>query len=106
MLKQRIIVLLALCCIVVSVPVSFLANIFAMLFYVNPSAVIWANLVKSLPAMAFAVVLIYGVICIANLANNNKPKDAARLTIILMVLFFVAIFVIPLFSGIGIRYVL
>ncbi len=105
MLTQRIIVLLALCFIVISIPVSYLVNTYRMIHLINPSDSL-TNFIKYLPFVFFSVVLLYDVFAILRLANNNKTKDAAKHSVVLMVLLMVAFTVLLLTFNIGIRYVL
>ena len=101
MAKIAIIELLALLCIVVSVPISFLVNDYSYTFY-DPSNKL-TDFIQYLPVLFLAIVLAYGALYIKSLASNNHMKEAAILTAILMVLVLVAIIVIPLTFSFGLR---
>jgi hypothetical protein len=105
MFAERIIVFLALCCIVVSVPVSYLVNTYRMTNSINPSDNL-TSFIKYLPFLILSIVLFYGAYDATKLVNNNKTKDAVKLAIILIVLLVAAFVVATLTFNIGIRYVM
>ena len=59
MLAQREIVVLALCCIMVSVPVSYFINVYRMENFIHPSDPL-TSFIKGLPYIILAFVLFYG----------------------------------------------
>ena len=105
MFTERLIVLLALCCILVSVPVSYLVNVYRMVNFIHPSDIL-TSFIKYLPFLILSIVLFYEVYDVTKLINNNKRKDAAKFAVILIVLLVVAFVVASLTFDIGIRYVM
>jgi|WetSurMetagenome_2_1015567.scaffolds.fasta_scaffold122636_1 hypothetical protein len=105
MVKERIIVLLACVCIVVSAPTYYLVNTYRMTHFINPSDNL-TTIIKFLPNIVLSIILLYGFIYSIKLADNKKMKDAIRLGIILIVLMIVAMIVTYVTFDIGIKYVM
>jgi hypothetical protein len=105
MVTRGTLVFLAACCILVSVPVSYLVNTYRMANLIPPSDTL-TILIKLLPFILLSIVLIYGAIVAAKLANINRIKEAAELATILIVLLAVAFAVWLLTFNLGVRYVL
>ena len=105
MLAERMILFLALCFILVSVPVSYFVNVYRMANFINPSDIL-TSFVKALPYLILSIVLFYGAYDVTRLINNNKKNDAAKLTVGLIVLLVVAFVVAFLTFNIGMRYIM
>ena len=105
MLAERMILFLALCCILVSVPVSYFVNVYRMANFINPSDIL-TSFIKFLPYLILSIVLFYGAYDVTKLINNNKKNDAAKLAVGLIVLLAVAFVVAFLTFDIGIRYIM
>jgi hypothetical protein len=105
MVSRREIILLAVCCILVSIPVSYLVNTYRMVNLI-PSTDGLTSLVKYVPFLVLSTVLIYGVYEVTKLAYSSRIKEAAKLSAILIVLL-AAAFTVWLFTfNLGVRYVL
>lgn len=105
MLAQKEIAFLALCCILVAVPVSYTVNIYRMENFIHPSDPL-ISFIKGLPYIILAFVLFYGAYGVAKLIENGNHIVAGRLAVILIVLLVVALIVASLTFNIGIRYVM
>lgn len=105
MVTRGILVFLAACCILLSVPVSYFVNTYRMANSIPPTDALTVS-IKCLPLIFLSAVLIYGAYEAARLANSNKTKDAAKLSVILIVLMAVAFAVWLLTFDLGVRYVL
>ena len=105
MLAERMILFLALSCILVSVPVSYFVNVYRMANFINPSDIL-TSFIKALPYLILSIVLFYGAYDVTKLINDNKKDDAAKLAVGLIVLLVVAFVVAFLTFDIGIRYIM
>jgi len=104
MVTRSELTLLAACCILISVPVSYLVNTYRMANLI-PSTDALTSFVKYLPFLVLSAVLIYGVYEVIKLANSNRTKDAAKLSVTLIVLLAVA-FVVWLHTfNLGVWYI-
>jgi hypothetical protein len=104
MVTRGTLVFLAACCILVSVPVSYLVNIYRMANLIPPYDAL-TGLIKFLPFILLSIVLVYGAAAVAKLANVNRVKEAAKLSLILIVLLAVAFAVWLLTFNLGVRYI-
>ena len=105
MLVQREIVVLALCCLMLSVPVSYFVNVYRQANFIHPYDVSM-KLIKLLPFLVFSSILCYGAYHISRLIKNGKHEDATRFATILMVLAVIAIALGILTFDIGTQYIL
>jgi nitrogen fixation/metabolism regulation signal transduction histidine kinase len=104
MAKKGTIVLFAACCILVSVPVSYLVNTYRMANSIAPTAVL--IFVKYLPFLVLSAILVYGVYEVFRLADLNRTRDAAKLSVSLIILLAVASAVWMFTFNLGVRYIL
>jgi len=88
MRKERKIIILALCCVFLDIPLAFLAIFYGLVGF---------TYILYVPLLLMSIVLIYGAFDVKRLVASNEREEAGALVVILLALLLIG-FIIFAFS--------
>ena len=88
MRKERKIIILALCCASLDIPLAFLG-----IYY---GGLLWFSVLLYLPLLLMASVLVYGAFDVKRLVANNEKEEAGALVVVLLALLLIGFIIFAL----------